>query len=59
MSGEYDPQFQLLQIKTCTPKSIIKTTIKQEANFEVSLQRFVGHVMLSLTNSRLPFPGSQ
>jgi len=30
MSGEYDPKFQSLQIETCTPELIAKTTIKQE-----------------------------
>jgi len=52
MSGEYDPQFQSLQIETCTPKSIVKTMIKQEGNFELTSRMFVGHVNLSLANSQ-------
>jgi len=52
MSGEYDPQFQLLQIETCTPKLMVKTTIEQEVNFELTSRRFVGHVNLSFANSQ-------
>jgi len=52
MSGEYDPQFQSLQIETCTPKLIVKTMIEQEGNFELTSRTFVGHVNLFLANSR-------
>jgi len=50
MSGESDPQFQSLPIETCTPKLIVKTTIRQEGNFELASQMFVGHVNRSLAN---------
>ena len=52
MFGEYDPQFQSLQIGTCTPTLIVKTTIKQEGNFELTSRMFLGHVNLSLANSQ-------
>jgi hypothetical protein len=52
MSSEQDPQFQLLQIETCTPKLTIKTTIKQEGNFELTSQTMVGLVNLLLDYSQ-------
>jgi len=52
MSGKYDPQFQLLQIETCTSKLIVKTTVKQEGNFKLTSREFVGHVYLALANSQ-------
>ena len=52
MSGEYDPQFQLLQIETCTPKWIIKIIIYQDRNFELTLRTLVGHVTQSLDSSQ-------
>jgi len=52
MSGEYDPQFQSLQMQTCTPKLIVKTTMKHEGNFEPTSRTFVGHGNLSLNNSQ-------
>jgi hypothetical protein len=51
MSGESDPQFQLLQIETCTSKMNVKTTITQEGNFEFASWTFVGHVNISWTDS--------
>ena len=50
MSGEYDLQFQSLRIKTCTPKLIVKTTIKQPGNFELTSGRFVRHVNMPLAD---------
>jgi len=50
MFGEYDPQFQSLQIGTCTPELIVKATFKQGANFELTSRTFVGHGNLSFTN---------
>jgi len=52
ISGEYDPQFESLQIKTCTAILIGKTTIKQQGNFELTSQTFVGHVNLTVANSQ-------
>jgi len=52
MSTEYDPQFQLLQIETCTPELIVKTPIKQEGNFELTSCTYVGHVNLSFANGQ-------
>jgi len=52
MCGEYDPQFQSLQIEACTPKVIVTTTIKEEGNFEPNSRMFVGHVNLSLANGQ-------
>jgi len=52
MSDENDQKFPSLQIKTCTPKPIIKTTMKQQLNFELILQMLVWHVNLSLANSQ-------
>jgi hypothetical protein len=37
ISGTFDPQFQLLQIETCTPELIIKVKIEQDGNYELSL----------------------
>jgi hypothetical protein len=52
MSGDYDPQFQLLQIETWSSKLIVKTTIIQEGNFELTSRTIVGHVNLSLANGQ-------
>jgi len=43
MSGEYDPKFQSLQVETCTSKLVVKTTSKQERNFEHSSRTFLEH----------------
>jgi len=51
MSSEYDRQFQLLQVETCSRKSIVKITITQEGNFELTSLLFVGHANLTLANS--------
>jgi len=51
MSGEYDPQSHSLEITTCSPKLIVKTTIKQEGNFELVSGTFVGHLNVSLANT--------
>jgi hypothetical protein len=51
MLGEYDPQFQLLQIEPCTPELIIKTLIIYEGNFKLTSRMFVGHVNMSFANS--------
>jgi len=48
MSGEYDPQFQLLQIQTCTSKFILRMTINHEENIELMSRVFLGLVNLSL-----------
>jgi len=52
MSSEYEPRFQLLQIKTCTPRLIMKATVHQDGHCELTSQTFVGHVNLSLANSQ-------
>jgi hypothetical protein len=52
MSGEYDPQFQWLQIKTSTAKLIVEATIKQEGNYKLTSQTFMGHVDLCMANSQ-------
>jgi hypothetical protein len=52
MSGKSAPQLQLLLIKTCTPTLIVKTTISQGGNFDLTSQTFVGHINLSLANSQ-------
>jgi hypothetical protein len=52
MSGESDPQFQSLPIKTCTLQLIIKTLIAQEGNFELSTWTFVAQGNLLLANSQ-------
>jgi hypothetical protein len=41
MSGEQDPQFQSLQIETCTAKFLVNVMKKQEGNFELTSQMFV------------------
>jgi hypothetical protein len=51
MSSEQHPHYQSLQMKTCSPQLIIKAMIKQDGNFEITLQNFVGHVNLFLANS--------
>jgi len=52
MTSEYGAQFQSLQIETCIPKLIVKTTIKQEGIFELTSGTFVGHGNLSIANSQ-------
>jgi len=54
ISGEYDHQFQTVQIETWVANLIIKTTIQQEGNFALTSQTFVGHVNLILSNSQAP-----
>jgi len=53
MSGEYDPQFQLLEMKTWTRELIVKTTIKHQVNFVLPSPTFVGDVNLALANSQV------
>jgi len=52
MTSKYPANFESLGIKTCTPKLIVKTTMKQEGNFELTSWKFGGHVNLSLANSQ-------
>jgi len=52
MSSEYDPQFHSLQIETCTPKLLVKTTTKQHRNFKLPLGWFAGHLNLYFVNSQ-------
>jgi len=51
MSGEQDPRYQALQIEMCTPNLIVKRTIEQEANFELTSRTFMGYVNLTWANS--------
>jgi hypothetical protein len=52
MSDELNPQFQLLQTRTCTPKSIIKTAITLGGNVEHPSQMFGRHGNLSSASSQ-------
>jgi hypothetical protein len=52
MPGEYDPEFQWLQIETYAPKLIVATRIIQEWNIERTSRTFVGHVNLCLAKSQ-------
>jgi len=52
MCSESHPDFHSLQIENCTAKLIVKTTIKQEGNFELTSQRLLGHLNLSQANSK-------
>jgi hypothetical protein len=53
MSSKEDRQCQSLQIETCNPTLMIKKTIKEKGNFELTQRISARHVKMILANSHI------